>query len=148
MATFIRFETAVPSSSSAERIRYITRPNAVLDRSAGLLLLRLPGEVTHDSSGRLYAFEMLCISLIAWAEVRQTAERCHSRRRGRFNDCRTHYLALLGFESAIPTRQALTLTQVWLDAVLPGVRAVAALHRGHGSSARPCLVRRSYGSGS
>ena len=114
--TFLRFQVGSVGGSSAH-LRYISRPAAVRDGKAGVLLHNLP-DAEQEAS-----FVLLRDHLIAYAWLREYAE----RRQG--GGVRTFYHAILGFESDVGSEPALSLVNTWLRETFPQAQAAAFLHR-------------------
>lgn len=119
-----RFHVPAPGASSPAYVAYITRPGAVLDRGEGIRLLNFPPEIMGLPS-TTYSSERC--ALIAWATTREAMERmnAHSRRGSK----RTHYRAVLSFEDAVETSNALRLAAAWVVCAFPRASALLSLHR-------------------
>jgi len=120
--TFCRFTVGRPGTA-ATHLRYISRESAVLEREQGVLLHRVPEALWRGAS----TYAALRDSLIAYAWTRAAVEGTRGRRgQGR---ARTHYRLLVSFEQDVPTPRLHHLLRAWLEAAVPGARAIGFVHR-------------------
>ena len=106
---------------SSDHVLYISRPSAVLEREAGLLLRYIPEELVRDKS-----YEELRTSLSSYAWAREAEEELEtiSKRKAR-----THYRCTLSFERDVSTLTAKRMVNEWLERCFPKAKAFAFIHR-------------------
>ena len=100
---------------------YISRPSAVLERVAGVLLRHIPEEVA-----RAHSYEELRTNLSSYFWMREESERATHHSRGK---PRTHFRATLSFEREVSTGVAKEMAREWLENCFPKARACVFLHR-------------------
>lgn len=106
--------------TSAACVRYITRPQAVREREAGLLLYQMPAFVRDAPD-----FHALRKNLVSYAWVQEARERALHQARG---EPRSFYRCVVSFERSIETDKARAMAKEWLRQTFPNGRAIVALH--------------------
>ena len=119
--TFCRF-TVGPTAkgASARHLRYIASPSAVRDGQADVWLKGFPLTLTAAP----YATMVRTLCQTAGVLEREDIIGHKGTRR-----CRTHYQAILSFETPVSSKQAKQMLAEWMEEAFPKARAAAFLHR-------------------
>jgi hypothetical protein len=117
--TFCRFQVG-RTGKSAHYLRYILRTPALGSGPPGIWTRHLPEEVTGVADPDLLARNLLAYGWLV--EVR--AQAAYPEDRGR-----THYRAMVSFETPLEEAVMGRLMTQWLEACFPRQPAIAVLHR-------------------
>ncbi len=123
--SFCRFTVGTGEpGASAKHLRYIASPQAVKDGREGVWLGGFPPLLGEAS------YSVLVGHLCSWAQWCEGEEfiiglrKYHQTRK-----VRTHYTAILSFETPISTPQAKEMLTLWMERAFPKAQSAAFLHR-------------------
>ena len=119
---FMRFSKG-RTGASAANVHYITREPATEGDREALLVRNYPDYVAGRDG-----YRDLREHLEEYARQREEDE-LDRPRRGGTGEVRTHYRAVLSFESKVGTEQARAMAGEYLDRTFPDAPAVAAVHQ-------------------
>lgn len=114
------------SGAGGKNAEYVTREEAVLDGTDGVVTHNLPADVAEGVAGA-GSYAEARDHLTAYARTQEAYE--VRRHGGRAGEPRTHYRAVLSFERPVTTDQARGMAAEWLAERFPEARAFAVVHR-------------------
>ena len=122
--TFCRFTIGSgEKGASARHLRYIASPQAVKEGREGVWLKEFP-EILEKVS-----YPVLVESLLQYAHWCEQEEFIIGQKAKLNQNTRTHYTAILSFETPVSTAGAKEMLSAWMSEAFPRAQAAAFLHR-------------------